>query len=63
MTVSRDFADFNRGMNVPPPVINRDEFEARKANNMRRKHENERWGERYKWNFAWVALLCSDMHV
>ncbi|XP_004513229.1 E3 ubiquitin ligase PQT3-like isoform X2 [Cicer arietinum] len=42
----RDFADFNRGMNVPPPVINRDEFEARKANNMRRKHENERWGER-----------------
>jgi E3 ubiquitin-protein ligase RBBP6 len=46
----RDFADFSMGMNVPPPVMNmnmnREEFEARKAN-MRRKQENERLGERY----------------
>ncbi|XP_058788328.1 E3 ubiquitin ligase PQT3-like isoform X2 [Vicia villosa] len=41
----RDFAEFGTGMNVPPPVMNREEFDARNAN-MRRKHENERWGER-----------------
>ncbi|CAJ2639461.1 unnamed protein product [Trifolium pratense] len=43
----RDFADFNMGLNVPPPVMNmnREEFEARKAN-LKRKQENERWGER-----------------
>ncbi|KAI5409766.1 E3 ubiquitin ligase PQT3-like isoform X2 [Lathyrus oleraceus] len=41
----RDFAEFGIGMNVPPPVMNREEFDARNAN-LRRKHENERWGER-----------------
>jgi E3 ubiquitin-protein ligase RBBP6 len=50
ITMCRDFADFSMGMNVPPPVMNmnmnREEFEARKAN-MRRKQENERLGERY----------------
>jgi E3 ubiquitin-protein ligase RBBP6 len=50
ITMCRDFADFSMGLNVPPPVMNmnmnREEFEARKAN-MRRKQENERLGERY----------------
>lgn len=46
MTLFRDFAEFGIGMNVPPPVMNREEFDARNAN-LRRKHENERWGERY----------------
>ncbi|KAL5077772.1 hypothetical protein RYX36_016756 [Vicia faba] len=41
----RDFTEFGMGMNVPPPVMNRDEFDARNAN-LRRKHENERCGER-----------------
>ncbi|KAJ1422413.1 Zinc finger, RING/FYVE/PHD-type [Sesbania bispinosa] len=41
----RDFADFSMGMNVPPPVMSREEFEARKAD-LRRKCENERRGER-----------------
>ncbi|XP_027917850.1 E3 ubiquitin ligase PQT3-like isoform X1 [Vigna unguiculata] len=41
----RDLADFGMGMNVPPPVMSREEFEARKAD-MRRKRENERRAER-----------------
>ncbi|XP_057415422.1 E3 ubiquitin ligase PQT3-like isoform X2 [Lotus japonicus] len=43
----RDLADFSMGMNVPPPppVMSREEFEARKAD-LRRKRENERRGER-----------------
>ncbi|XP_027335778.1 E3 ubiquitin ligase PQT3-like isoform X2 [Abrus precatorius] len=41
----RDLAEFNMGMNVPPPVMSREEFEARKAD-LRRKRENERRGER-----------------
>jgi len=72
MTVFRDFAEFNIGMNVPPPVMNmnrepvtnknRGEFEARNAI-LKRKQENERRVERYQWNFSWVALFCSYMHV
>jgi len=42
----RDLADFGMGMNVPHPVMSREEFEARKVD-MRRKRENERRGERY----------------
>uniref|UniRef100_A0A9I9D6V8 DWNN domain-containing protein n=1 Tax=Cucumis melo TaxID=3656 RepID=A0A9I9D6V8_CUCME len=39
----RDLADFGMGMNIAPPAMSREEFEARKAGlNMRRKHENER---------------------
>ncbi|XP_021901719.1 E3 ubiquitin ligase PQT3-like [Carica papaya] len=43
----RDLADFGMGMNVPvrPPLMSREEFEARKAD-LRRKRENERRGER-----------------
>lgn len=42
----RDLADFGRGMNVgpPPPILSREEFEARKAD-LRRKRENERRGD------------------
>jgi len=49
MTVFRDLAEFSMGMNVPPPAMSREEFEARKAD-VRRKRENERRVERYKWN-------------
>ncbi|KAK7330783.1 hypothetical protein VNO77_24983 [Canavalia gladiata] len=41
----RDLAEFSMGINVPPPVMSREEFEARKAD-LRRKRENERRGER-----------------
>ncbi|KAL5748450.1 hypothetical protein ACOSP7_025491 [Xanthoceras sorbifolium] len=41
----RDLAEFGMGMNVPPPIMSREEFEARKAD-LRRKRENERRGER-----------------
>ncbi|XP_045792306.1 E3 ubiquitin ligase PQT3-like isoform X1 [Trifolium pratense] len=41
----RDLADFSMGMNVPPPAMSREEFEARKAD-LRRKRENERRVER-----------------
>ncbi|KAJ7952532.1 DWNN domain, A CCHC-type zinc finger protein [Quillaja saponaria] len=40
----RGLAEFNMGMNVPPPIMSREEFEARKAD-LRRKRENERRGE------------------
>lgn len=57
MIVFRDLADFSMGMNVPPPppVMSREEFEARKAD-LRRKRENERRGERYSWNVYWMAI-------
>ncbi|XP_044476654.1 E3 ubiquitin ligase PQT3-like [Mangifera indica] len=41
----RDRANFGMGMNVPHPVMSREEFEARKAD-LRRKRENERQSER-----------------
>ncbi|XP_023552396.1 E3 ubiquitin ligase PQT3-like isoform X2 [Cucurbita pepo subsp. pepo] len=41
----RDLADFGMGMNIAPPAMSREEFEARKAS-LRRKHENERRVER-----------------
>ncbi|KAK2356256.1 RING-type E3 ubiquitin transferase [Trifolium repens] len=41
----RDLAEFSMGMNVPPPALSREEFEARKAD-LRRKRENERRVER-----------------
>lgn len=41
----RDLSDFGMGMNLPPPVMSREEFEARKAE-VRRKREMERRGER-----------------
>jgi hypothetical protein len=59
MTVFRDLAEFNMGMNVPLPALSREEFEARKAD-LRRKRENERRVERYKWNFGdnVNSLIC-----
>lgn len=42
----RDLAEFGMGMNVAPPIMSREEFEARQAD-LRRKRENERRGERY----------------
>lgn len=53
----RDLADFGMGMNVPPPVMSREEFEARKAD-MRRKRENERRAERYV-----ELLLMAGFHI
>ncbi|KAJ7944730.1 DWNN domain, A CCHC-type zinc finger protein [Quillaja saponaria] len=41
----RDLAELSMGMNVRPPVMSREEFEARKAD-LRRKRENERQCER-----------------
>lgn len=41
----RDLADFSMGMNVPPPVMSREEFEARKVDMRRRKHETDRRNE------------------
>ncbi|KAF7810115.1 E3 ubiquitin ligase PQT3-like isoform X1 [Senna tora] len=41
----RDLADFSMGMNAPPPIMSREQFEARKAD-LRRKREIERRGER-----------------
>lgn len=44
--VCRDLAEFGMGMNVPPPpIMSREEFEARKAD-LKRKRESERRGER-----------------
>ncbi|THF95502.1 hypothetical protein TEA_025924 [Camellia sinensis var. sinensis] len=40
----RDLADFGMGFNPGPPIMSREEFEARKAD-LRRKHEMERRGE------------------
>ncbi|KAL9326728.1 hypothetical protein ACSQ67_007373 [Phaseolus vulgaris] len=45
MSMYWDLADFGMGMNVPHPVMSREEFEARKVD-MRRKRETERRGER-----------------
>lgn len=50
---NRDLADFGMGMGMgmngmnvgPPPIMSREEFEARKAD-LRRKRENERRGQR-----------------
>jgi E3 ubiquitin-protein ligase RBBP6 len=36
-------------MNLGPPLMSREEFEARKAD-VRRRHENERRAERYPHN-------------
>lgn len=48
MYILRDLADFGMGMNIAPPTMSREEFEARKAGlGLRRKHENERRVERY----------------
>ncbi|XP_038996228.1 E3 ubiquitin ligase PQT3-like isoform X1 [Hibiscus syriacus] len=41
----RDLAEFGMGMNVAPPIMSREEFEARQAA-LIRKRENERRGER-----------------
>lgn len=41
----RDLADFGMGMNAAPPIMSREEFEARKAD-LRRKHEIEKRDER-----------------
>lgn len=56
MTVFRDLAEFSMGMNVPPPAMSREEFEARKAD-ARRKRENERRVERYKWNLNGYVMF------
>lgn len=45
MDICRDLAEFTMGMNAPPPIMSREEFEARKAD-LRRKRENERRSER-----------------
>jgi E3 ubiquitin-protein ligase RBBP6 len=54
MTVFRDLAEFSMGMNVPPPAMR--EFEARKAD-LRRKRENVRRVERYKWNLGGYVMF------
>ncbi|MED6149540.1 hypothetical protein PIB30_063508 [Stylosanthes scabra] len=41
----RDLAQPSMGRNIPPPIMSRDEFEARKTD-LKRKHENERHSER-----------------
>ncbi|KAL9405922.1 hypothetical protein Peur_002894 [Populus x canadensis] len=41
----RDLAGFGMNMNLGPPLMSREEFEARKAD-VRRRHENERRAER-----------------
>jgi E3 ubiquitin-protein ligase RBBP6 len=41
----RDLADFGMGFNAGPPLMSREEFEARKAD-LKRKREIERRGER-----------------
>ncbi|KAH1074990.1 hypothetical protein J1N35_027318 [Gossypium stocksii] len=41
----RDLAEFGMGMNVAPPIMSREEFEARQAA-LRRKRENDRRSER-----------------
>lgn len=46
LMVCRDLAEFGMGMNVAPPIMSREEFEARQAA-LRRKRENERRSERY----------------
>lgn len=43
--IFRDLADFGMVMNVAPPVMSREEFEARKAD-LRRRRESERRTER-----------------
>lgn len=46
LNIYRDLAaDFTMGMNVAPPIMSREEFEARKAN-LRRKRESDRRVER-----------------
>ncbi|KAH7833051.1 hypothetical protein Vadar_002693 [Vaccinium darrowii] len=42
----RDLADFGMGFNAGPPMMSREEFEARKNADLRRKREIERRGER-----------------
>ena len=59
----RDLAEFGMGMNVAPPIMSREEFEARQAD-LRRKRENERRGERYQSilshsNLTRYANCCS----
>ena len=46
LDIFRDLADFSMGMNTLPPIMSREEFEARKAG-LRKKREGERRGERY----------------
>nr|GMD76434.1 zinc finger CCCH domain-containing protein 18-like isoform X1 [Ipomoea batatas] len=41
----RDLANFGTGFDAGPPIMSREEFEARKSG-LKRKHENERHGER-----------------
>lgn len=41
----RDLANFGKGFDPAPPIMSREEFEARKFG-LKRKHENERHGER-----------------
>lgn len=45
LDINRDLSEFSMGMNGPPPIMSREEFEARKAD-LIRKRENERRGER-----------------
>lgn len=44
-THCRDLADFGMGFNAGPPLMSREEFEARKSD-LKRKRETERRGER-----------------
>lgn len=59
----RDLAEFGMGMNVAPPIMSREEFEARQAD-LRRKRENERRGERY-WAYflilSWLGTLIFQL--
>ncbi|XP_021897730.1 E3 ubiquitin ligase PQT3-like isoform X3 [Carica papaya] len=48
----RDFTGFGMGMNIPPPAMSREEFEARKAD-LRRKRENGRRSESREFSREW----------
>lgn len=51
------------GMNIAPPTMSREEFEARKAGlGLRRKHENERRVERYM-KLSNASFLFSERKV
>ncbi|XP_039016661.1 E3 ubiquitin ligase PQT3-like isoform X2 [Hibiscus syriacus] len=61
----RDLAEFGMGMNVAPPNMSREEFEARQAD-LRRRHENLRGGERdftRDREFNREVSICSDFSL
>ncbi|KAG5523827.1 hypothetical protein RHGRI_030727 [Rhododendron griersonianum] len=59
----RDLANFGMGVNAGPPVMSREEFEARKAD-LQRKREIERRGESREFSkdreFSWEVSSSAD---